>query len=115
MKPDEKKVILGMGLDSDGEARLTKGDNFFLVGGTQDNSTQHGPSRTTDVSGIRNSDWRIVIGGDGHDCAIDPENPDIIYAESQNGFLRRYDRRTGESTAGEVPRSGPQDRPVGDQ
>ncbi len=36
MKPQEKKVILGMGLDSDGEARLTRGDNFFLVGGTQD-------------------------------------------------------------------------------
>ena len=32
----DKKLLLGMGLDSDGEARLTTGDNFFLVGGTED-------------------------------------------------------------------------------
>ena len=70
---------------------------YNIVGGTQDNATQYGPSRTANVSGIRNSDWRTTIGGDGHDCAIDPEDPNIIYCESQNGFLRRYDRRTGES------------------
>ena len=33
MKPKEKKVLLGMGLDSDGEARVTRGENFLLVGG----------------------------------------------------------------------------------
>ena len=70
---------------------------YNIVGGTQDNATQLGPSRTNNVSGIRNSDWRITIGGDGHDCAIDPEDPNIIYCESQQGYLRRYDRRTGES------------------
>lgn len=71
---------------------------YHIVGGTQDNSTQYGPSRTRSRSGIRNSDWRIIIGGDGHDCAIDPEDPDIIYGESQQGYLSRYDRRTGETT-----------------
>jgi len=71
---------------------------YHVVGGTQDNSTQYGPARTDSASGIRNSDWRIVLGGDGHDCAIDPEDPDIIYAESQQGYLRRHDRRTGETT-----------------
>jgi photosystem II stability/assembly factor-like uncharacterized protein len=70
---------------------------YNIVGGTQDNATQHGPSRTNNESGIRNSDWVTTIGGDGHDCAIDPEDPNIIYCESQQGFLRRYDRRTGES------------------
>ncbi|MGD8500861.1 MAG: hypothetical protein PVJ86_09455, partial [Phycisphaerales bacterium] len=70
---------------------------YHLVGGTQDNATQYGPSRTPNSSGIRNSDWRAIIGGDGHDCAIDPEDPNIIYGESQQGFLRRVDRRTGES------------------
>ena len=70
---------------------------YNIVGGTQDNSTQYGPSRTNNTSGIRNSDWRIIIGGDGHDCAIDPEDPNIIYGESQEGYLRRYDRRTGET------------------
>jgi len=70
---------------------------YNIAGGTQDNSTQYGPSRTNNNSGIRNSDWRILIGGDGHDCAIDPEDPNIIYCEAQEGYLRRYDRGTGES------------------
>ncbi len=70
---------------------------YNIVGGTQDNNTQYGPSRTGNSSGIRNSDWRTTIGGDGHDCAIDPEDPNIIYCEAQNGYLRRYDRQTGTS------------------
>jgi photosystem II stability/assembly factor-like uncharacterized protein len=70
---------------------------YHVVGGTQDNNTQYGPARTLTEQGIRNSDWRITIGGDGHDCAIDPQDPNIIYCESQQGFLRRFDRRTGQS------------------
>lgn len=70
---------------------------YHVVGGTQDNNTQYGPSRTRSNSGIRNADWRIVVGGDGHDCAIDPEDPNTIYGESQQGYIRRYDRRTGQT------------------
>lgn len=70
---------------------------YNVVGGTQDNNTQYGPVRTRRVQGITNADWKITIGGDGHDNAIDPEDPDTIYCESQQGFLRRYDRKTGES------------------
>jgi photosystem II stability/assembly factor-like uncharacterized protein len=70
---------------------------YNIVGGTQDNSTQYGPSQTGNRAGIQNSNWKVIIGGDGHDCAIDPEDPNIIYCESQQGFLRRYDRQSGES------------------
>ena len=70
---------------------------YNVAGGTQDNNSQYGPSRTRNTQGIRNSDWRITVGGDGHDTAIDPKDPNIIYAESQQGFLRRFDRKTGES------------------
>lgn len=70
---------------------------YNIVGGTQDNSTQYGPSRTLNRQGIRNADWRIILGGDGHDNAIDPSNPDLIYGESQKGYIRRFDRRSGES------------------
>ena len=49
------------------------------------------------MQGIRNSDWKITIGGDGHDNAIDPEDPNVIYCESQEGNIRRYDRKTGQS------------------
>ena len=69
---------------------------YNVVGGTQDNNTQYGPSRTDNVHGIRNSDWSITLFGDGHQSAIDPTNPDIIYSEWQQGNLVRFDRATGE-------------------
>ena len=31
-----KAVMLGVGLDSDGHKRITKGENFALVGGTEE-------------------------------------------------------------------------------
>ncbi|HEY2328339.1 MAG TPA: hypothetical protein VGI63_00820 [Verrucomicrobiae bacterium] len=39
-KPKRKAEILGLGLDSDGHKRITKGDNFTLVGGTRDTHEQ---------------------------------------------------------------------------
>ena len=38
----------------------------------------------------------MTHGGDGFESQIDPSNPDIVYAQSQYGFLVRYDRRSGE-------------------
>jgi photosystem II stability/assembly factor-like uncharacterized protein len=70
---------------------------YNVYGGTQDNSSQGGPSRTDNVVGIRNSDWFLTLGADGHQSAVDPTNPDIVYANWQQGNLTRYDRKTGES------------------
>lgn len=69
---------------------------YNIYGGTQDNNTQGGPSQTWDVSGIRNADWFITLFGDGHQPAVDPNNPDIVYSQWQEGNLTRYDRRTAE-------------------
>ena len=70
---------------------------FYLVyGGTQDNSSQGGPSRTDNIHGIRNSDWFLTLFADGHQSATEPGNPDIMYAEWQEGNLVRVDRTTGE-------------------
>jgi photosystem II stability/assembly factor-like uncharacterized protein len=69
---------------------------YNVVGGTQDNNTQLGPSRTINQNGIRNSDWIVTIGGDGHATAIDPEDPNIIYSEWQGGNPARFDKKTGE-------------------
>lgn len=69
---------------------------YNIYGGTQDNNTQGGPSRTDNVHGIRNSDWFVTLFGDGHQPATDPSNPDIVYSEWQQGNLVRYDRSTGE-------------------
>ena len=70
---------------------------YFVYGGTQDNSSQGGPSRTDNRHGIRNSDWFITLFADGHQSAIEPGNPDIMYAEWQEGNLVRHDRTTGEN------------------
>jgi len=70
---------------------------YNVYGGTQDNSSHGGPSRTMNANGIRNADWFILLGGDGHQSAVDPNNPDIVYAQWQQGNLTRYDRRTGEN------------------
>jgi photosystem II stability/assembly factor-like uncharacterized protein len=69
---------------------------YNVYGGTQDNNTQGGPSRTDNVNGIRNSDWFITLFGDGHQPAVDPTDPDIVYSEWQQGNLVRYDRVSGE-------------------
>lgn len=69
---------------------------YNIYGGTQDNNTQGGPSRTDNVHGIMNSDWSVVLGGDGHQPATEPGNPNIVYAEWQQGNLTRVDVTTGE-------------------
>ena len=71
---------------------------YNIYGGTQDNNTQGGPSRTFKRSGITNSDWFVLLGGDGHQPATEPGNPDIVYAQSQQGNIHRIDRTNGEAT-----------------
>lgn len=67
---------------------------YFVYGGTQDNATQGGPSQTTNIHGIRNSDWFITVFGDGFDPAVDPDDPNTVYSQWQYGGLVRYDRTT---------------------
>jgi photosystem II stability/assembly factor-like uncharacterized protein len=70
---------------------------YSVYGGTQDNFSLGGPSRTTDAKGIANADWYVTQGGDGFRSIPDPKDSNIIYAESQNGGLVRFDKRTGET------------------
>ena len=69
---------------------------YNIYGGTQDNATEGGPSRTDNAQGIQNSDWRLVLDWDGHQPATEPGNPNIVYAERQEGYLSRIDMSTGE-------------------
>ncbi len=69
---------------------------YTVYGGTQDNSSVGGPSRTDNVHGIRSSDWFITHGGDGFQVRVDPDDPNIVYTQSQYAGIVRYDRASGE-------------------
>jgi photosystem II stability/assembly factor-like uncharacterized protein len=82
---------------------------YTLCGGLQDNGSWCGPSQThrqsgggggggddpRRASGITNADWFFVEGGDGFWTAIDPTNPNIVFAESQGGEAERIDLVSG--------------------
>ncbi len=70
---------------------------YHVYGGTQDNNTLGGPSRTITNQGIMNSDWYVTLGGDGFQTQVDPEDPNIVYSILQYGVLSRYDRASGEN------------------
>jgi len=70
---------------------------YYVYGGTQDNNSLGGPSRTTNSAGTPSDDWMVTNGGDGFWSQIDPNDPNIVYAESQYGGMVRYDRKSQES------------------
>ena len=70
---------------------------YKVYGGTQDNGSQGGASRTVFTDGIKNRDWWKTLGADGHQSAIEPGNPDITYGEFQQGALWRIDQTTRET------------------
>jgi hypothetical protein len=84
---------------------LDNRDPYFIYGGLQDNQSWGGPSKTRfepepfigdqEHNGILNDDWFCLGGGDGFHVAVDPKDPDIVYYESQGGFMRRLNLATG--------------------
>lgn len=84
---------------------------YYIYGGTQDNFTLGGPTRTRKQHGIANADFFVTVGGDGFQSQVDPENPDIVYSQSQYGNLQRYDRKTGE-LVDIMPQPGRNDKPL---
>lgn len=77
-------------------------DNDFpfynIYGGTQDNNTIGGPTRTQNDGGLMNQDFYFTVGGDGFKTVVDPKDPNIVYSQPQYGFLVRYDKKSGEIT-----------------
>jgi len=79
--------------------RITLDDStpYRIAGGLQDNLNWVGPSATRTKDGIRNADWTNLGGGDGFYNVFDPEDSDVVYAESQGGEVFRMNVRTGET------------------
>jgi photosystem II stability/assembly factor-like uncharacterized protein len=83
------------------------GNPFRICGGLQDNTNWVGPSRTFSKDGIVNTDWVQIGGGDGFYCVFDAENPNVVYAESQEGYFFRMDLGTGDTrTLRPAPQEG---------
>jgi photosystem II stability/assembly factor-like uncharacterized protein len=75
-------------------------DNDFpynVYGGMQDNGSWAGPAYVWKAQGIRNAYFQEIAFGDGFDVVPDPDNSRYGFAQSQQGFVRRYDRETGNS------------------
>ncbi|MTE26119.1 WD40/YVTN/BNR-like repeat-containing protein [Winogradskyella ouciana] len=72
-------------------------DNAFpyrIYVAQQDNSTIRIPHRT-DGRAITEDDWESTAGGESAHIAVDPENNDIVYGGSYDGFLTRVNHETG--------------------
>lgn len=126
--PDNPKHVLGgddggFWSSKDGGNRWWKGNNlpisqfyhvaiddldpYRVYGGLQDNSSWVGHSAYP--GGITNAAWQNLYDGDGFWTIPDPFDPDIVYAESQGGFIGRIDRKT--HTARDIqPKAGQKEK-----
>jgi hypothetical protein len=62
----------------------------------QDNGSWKGPNTTWETAGIRNWDWQEVGFGDGFRTVPIPTDSNTGYAMSQEGYIVRWNLRTGE-------------------
>lgn len=69
---------------------------YHIYGGLQDNGTVVFPSQAATSGGIQAADTARINGGDGFYVCIDPNDPDVVYSESQFGGMSRQNLRTGE-------------------
>ncbi len=69
---------------------------YNVYGGMQDNGSWRGPAYVWKTQGIRNSYWQEIAFGDGFDVVPDRDDSQYGYAMSQQGYVSRYDWKTGD-------------------
>lgn len=67
---------------------------YHVYGGLQDNGSWTGPS--AGPGGVTNHDWDNIGGGDGFYAFPDPDDPSIVYSQSQGGNVNRLYLKTQE-------------------
>jgi photosystem II stability/assembly factor-like uncharacterized protein len=70
---------------------------YLVCGGLQDNNAYCGPAFSGNADGITNRDWFKVVEGDGEWAVPDPSDSRSIWADSQNGEIQIFDRRSHEA------------------
>ncbi|TKS55577.1 VPS10 domain-containing protein [Mesohalobacter halotolerans] len=70
---------------------------YNVYGGMQDNGSWFGPAYVWKAQGIRNAYFQEIAFGDGFDVVPDPDDSRFGFAQSQQGYVQRYDRETGKS------------------
>lgn len=71
-------------------------DNHFpyrIYGAQQDNSAVRIKHRSNGWA-ITDHDWEVTAGGESAHIAIDPQDEDVVYGGSYDGFLTRMNHRT---------------------
>jgi len=70
---------------------------YNIYGGLQDNGSWVGPSAVWKRSGLRNSEWREVLFGDGFDVLPNLQDTRYCFAMWQGGELTYVDIQTGKT------------------
>ncbi|HLF46933.1 MAG TPA: hypothetical protein VI548_10940, partial [Chitinophagaceae bacterium] len=81
-------------------------DPYYVYGGLQDNGSWFAPSAKP--GGVSNGDWKAIYGGDGFWVVPDPNDANIVYAESQGGNMGRVNLTNFKSVSIK-PQKGPDD------
>ena len=95
-------VLLGQPADRTNLSRRSgQRQSVYGLRGLQDNNGWCGPSNSLDPSGIQNKYWIITVGGDGTWGIPEPDDPNWIWSDAQDGALTVYNRVTQDQWSGQ--------------
>jgi photosystem II stability/assembly factor-like uncharacterized protein len=92
------RYLDGMPLEQDYMVGVDNRQPYNLCAGLQDNNAWCGPSSTLADGQVTGNDWFAVTGGDGEYVVQAPSDPDVIYVDSQDGAIGRFDLKTKRTT-----------------